>query len=421
MDSQQCTIQCPNCQPIQCPINSQGLYLLPATNSNEAIERANQTRFAAAATELTEQQEITHAAIVEQSEHIRPAARSAATEGVSELPPRHSKQRNDTVQWDEDIEQANLARFTAAAEDQSEHTDSVPRWASSNQFAALATDDEEDEVANTDQRTEDLSEQSEQTNQPPTPRCSNVSRWASLSELPELLQSTRDDDEDSVDDFAIDCGTERFPLADSDPLASNAKIELLALVATAAAITHQTSSTPEELVAFAHAALGSPPLSTLETAMKKGYLPPFVGLSTVTLKKYPPSLEATTMGHMDNRRKNIQSTKPKANLAQEQDHFPDQPSDTKRTNMCFLAAAEPRHIVYSDQTGRLPQPSSSGNNYLLVAYDYDSNAILMRPIKNRTAEALTAGIQDIHNTLSKGGCQPKFHRMDNECPQQVKD
>jgi hypothetical protein len=79
----------------------------------------------------------------------------------------------------------------------------------------------------------------------------------------------------------------------------------------------------------------------LETAMKRGYLPPFVGLSTITLKKYPPTLEATTMGHMDNRRKNIQSTKPKAYLAQEQDHFPDQPTPNQRTNMCFLAAAEP--------------------------------------------------------------------------------
>jgi hypothetical protein len=57
----------------------------------------------------------------------------------------------------------------------------------------------------------------------------------------------------------------------------------------------------------------------------------------------------------------------------------------------------------------------------LIAYDYDSNAILMRPIKNRKAETLTAAIQDVHNRLTKGGCQPKFHRMDNECPQQVKD
>jgi hypothetical protein len=57
----------------------------------------------------------------------------------------------------------------------------------------------------------------------------------------------------------------------------------------------------------------------------------------------------------------------------------------------------------------------------LIAYDYDSNAILMRPIKNRKAETLTAAIHDVHNTPTKGGCQPKFHRMDNECPQQVKE
>ncbi|MCX8501414.1 MAG: hypothetical protein ORO03_06955, partial [Alphaproteobacteria bacterium] len=155
--------------------------------------------------------------------------------------------------------------------------------------------------------------------------------------------------------------------------------------------------------------------------MKKEFLPPFAGLSETTLKKYQPPLEATTMGHLDNRRKNIQSTKPKVHTEEDLDHFPEQPRDNQQTNLCFLAASEPKHLVYSDQTGRLPQPSSSGNNYLLIAYDYDSNAILMRPIKNRKAESLTAAIKDIHNTLSKGGCQPKFHRMDNECPQEVKD
>jgi hypothetical protein len=61
MDSQQCLIQCPNCQPIRCPINSQGLYLLPATATayhtidvDEYIDRANQARFAAAAMGLSE-------------------------------------------------------------------------------------------------------------------------------------------------------------------------------------------------------------------------------------------------------------------------------------------------------------------------------------------------------------------------------
>jgi hypothetical protein len=124
------------------------------------------------------------------------------------------------------------------------------------------------------------------------------------------------------------------------------------------------------------------------------------------------------MDHMDNRRKNIQSTKQDTRTEDPQDFFPDQPEETTRSNYCFLIAVEPRSIVYSDQTG-LPQSSESGNNYLLVAYDFDSNAILLRPIKNRAAGALSEAIQNIHDTLSKGGCQPKFHRLDNDCPKQV--
>jgi hypothetical protein len=140
------------------------------------------------------------------------------------------------------------------------------------------------------------------------------------------------------------------------------------------------SSTPEELVAFAHAALFSPALSTLMTALKKNYLPPFPGLTETSLRKYPPHSEATVMGHLDNRRKNIRSTKPHVTF--HDDPFPEPTPDNHRSHLCYLAAAEPKQVVYTDQTGRLPQPSSSGHNYLLIAYDYDSNAILLRPIKN---------------------------------------
>ena len=57
---------------------------------------------------------------------------------------------------------------------------------------------------------------------------------------------------------------------ESPPLAIDADTQL-AMVKTALAVTHHTnSSTPGQMVAFAHAALFSPPLSTLEMAMKKG-------------------------------------------------------------------------------------------------------------------------------------------------------
>jgi hypothetical protein len=196
------------------------------------------------------------------------------------------------------------------------------------------------------------------------------------------------------------------------------------------------SNHPADLVAFHHTSLFSPSISTLEKALDKEYLPPLPGLTKTLLKKYRPDLEATTMGHLDNKRKNIQSTKPAPNDdwtligkkgkpqreqapdTADQDAFPNQ--DTNKSHHCYLATTEPRNLVFSDQTGRFPIPSSAGNNYLLIAYDYDSNNILLRPIKNRTAECLTEAIQDIHETLTRGGCQPQFHRMDNECPQLTK-
>ena len=156
---------------------------------------------------------------------------------------------------------------------------------------------------------------------------------------------------------------------------------------TAPAINWQTN-TPADLVAFAHAALFSPALSTLKRALAMGFIPPFIGLTETSLNRYPPTLEATAMGHLDAHRKNTRSTKTTdvtrsmdPNDA-EDDCFPQQPVDNSRMNTCFLATTKPKHILYTDQTGRLPQPSSNGNNYLMVAYNYNSNNILLRPIKN---------------------------------------
>jgi hypothetical protein len=41
--------------------------------------------------------------------------------------------------------------------------------------------------------------------------------------------------------------------------------------------------------------------------------------------------------------------------------------------------------IYTDQTGRFLVVSSKGNKYIMVLYDYDSNEILPKPIKDRTS------------------------------------
>jgi len=64
-----------------------------------------------------------------------------------------------------------------------------------------------------------------------------------------------------------------------------------------------------DLVAFAHAALFSPALSTLEEALCHGHVPKFTGLSLQALQKHPPLSNATVKGHLDQTCQNLCSTK----------------------------------------------------------------------------------------------------------------
>jgi hypothetical protein len=62
-----------------------------------------------------------------------------------------------------------------------------------------------------------------------------------------------------------------------------------------ALLVNQTTK-PAELVAFAHGALFSPALSTLQTALDKNYLTNFPGLTSNTLRRHPPQSSATIKG-----------------------------------------------------------------------------------------------------------------------------
>ena len=163
------------------------------------------------------------------------------------------------------------------------------------------------------------------------------------------------------------------------------------------------SAKPADLVAFAHASLGSPALTTLDTALKKGFVPGFPGLSAKSLRKHPPQSVAMHKGHMDQGRQNQKSTKPKqptaapfSALATETDNdlFPTSPNGTTRTHFCYATVAEPAQAtgqIFSDQTGQFILPSSQGSNYIMIVYDYDydSNVIEAEPMKRRTGKAMS--------------------------------
>ena len=194
---------------------------------------------------------------------------------------------------------------------------------------------------------------------------------------------------------------------------------------TANSVTHKSTLT-EDLVAYVHTSLFSPTVSTLKTALRKGYLPQFPGLTLETLTKYPPKSMATEKGHMDAQRQGTRSTKPPQEERNDivkqilEDHFPESTGTGELSNTCYVAMHETRGQVHSDLTGRFPIPSSAGNQYILIVYDYDSNNIIMEPVNNRAAATLRQAMEKITAKLVTGGCRPRFHRLDNECSEEMK-
>ena len=112
-----------------------------------------------------------------------------------------------------------------------------------------------------------------------------------------------------------------------------------------------------------------------------------------------------------------------------EDQFPSPDPTGRRTNCVFAALAvtdeefnitaldlpnHPPGQTFQDLTGRLPVTSNRGNQYILVVYDYDSNSLLLEPLKSRLKEAILAGYKKIEQRLKACGCDPQFQRLDNE-------
>jgi len=234
-----------------------------------------------------------------------------------------------------------------------------------------------------------------------------------------------------VDSATVEYGGETVLTGPRDP---KSRLYHFDLQPAATCFGATTGASPADLVAFSHATLFSPALSTLERAIAKGYVTGFPGLTNATLKRHPPQSIAMHKGHLDQERKNLRSTRNKARrgaktsssipvTANDEDSFPTKSLLSARTHHCYAAVIEvPSHgQVHTDQTGRFPIPSSAGNNYVMVLYDYDSNSILAEPLKDRKANTILAAYKVLHARLCAAGCKPRLQRLDNECSDILKE
>ncbi len=123
---------------------------------------------------------------------------------------------------------------------------------------------------------------------------------------------------------------------------------------------------------------------------------------------------------------NLHSTKPHAPLdlapnLLDANAFPLAIENGKCTHLCYAAMMELTGQTYMDLTGKFVSPSSSGNNYILIIYDYYSNKILAVPLPNHCSDSIFTVYQTMHAQLCAAELHPHLQHLDNEASQVLKD
>jgi hypothetical protein len=170
-----------------------------------------------------------------------------------------------------------------------------------------------------------------------------------------------------------------------------------------------------------HAAAFSPVKSTWLAAIVKGYYTSWPGLTPSAVQKYYPQTTATAKGHLDQTRQNIRSTKlKKVETPTTINLEPQQEPHNQITNQAFTTIEETGR-VYTDQTGQFPVTSSNGYRYMLVMYHYDTNAILVEPLKTRHGNEILRGYTKLYTHLTNRGFKPTTHWLDIEASNALKE
>jgi predicted transglutaminase-like protease len=100
------------------------------------------------------------------------------------------------------------------------------------------------------------------------------------------------------------------------------------------------------------------------------------------VEKYLSKSSETVKGHLNQQRMSARST----TIKEETKKVPIEGDlDYGIKTNCIYAATIDAGQIYTDQTGRSSVIYSKWNKYIMVWYEYDDNAILAEPIKNRTS------------------------------------
>ena len=171
-------------------------------------------------------------------------------------------------------------------------------------------------------------------------------------------------------------------------------------------------ATNPDLAMYYHRAAFSLVLTTFITEINNGNSSTWPGLTADLIAKHLPKSLVIAKGHDKLAKKNIRSTRP-------QSPTPDLPvtsdppqATVTRTKTIHITVVEPSGLLATDLTSFFPTISIRGYNYIIVCYIYDTNGIIVRPMKNRSVAEHIRVYNEIFGYLEKRLLSTAVHKID---------
>ena len=138
----------------------------------------------------------------------------------------------------------------------------------------------------------------------------------------------------------------------------------------------------EALIRYFHAAAGFPVRYTWPKSIEAGNFDSWPGITYQNATKYCPTRKETIKGHMVQKRQHVRSTRPTRKHSRPTEPIPPEGLPNEGHKKIHIKTT---HIskLYTDDTGRFPVISRKGNQYIMVAYHCDTNAIMAVPFKSQ--------------------------------------
>jgi hypothetical protein len=164
----------------------------------------------------------------------------------------------------------------------------------------------------------------------------------------------------------------------------------------------------EQAIKWMHAVCGYPVKLTWLKAIKSGN---YIGWPMLTERNNYPETSETPKGHMNQTCKNVRSTKAKRTPLETCDTLQ---LHSKKVRDIYMTMYDVRKTMFLDQTGQFLTCLQSGNKYIMVLVEIDSNTILVEPMKSRKNAEMIRAYNALLLRLKRAGIIPKKHVLDNK-------